>query len=105
MQKIRQNEKIEKSCLYLTKFVIWEISFFLLLFDNLTRNKLIFEFSLVFLMLNILIEAIVFGMENAGFFFIRSYIEELGLIFLTKYTFIFSKYLFELFFWTSDGQD
>ena len=39
--------------------------FFLLLFGNLTRNKLIFEFSLVFPMLKIYREAIVFSMKES----------------------------------------
>ena len=57
-------ENCKKSCLFLKKFVICEISIFLLLFGNLTRNKLMFEFSLAFPMLKIYIGAIVFSMKK-----------------------------------------
>ena len=57
-------ENCKKSCLFLKKSVICEISIFLLLFGTLTRNKLIFEFSIVFPMLKLYADAIVFSMKE-----------------------------------------
>ena len=57
-----------------------------------------FEFSLVFSILKMYIDAIVFSMKVYLFFFMISYIEEFGLLFFQNIRFFFSKYLFELIF-------
>ena len=63
--------------------------FFLLLFGNLTRNKLIFEFSLVFPMLKIYIEATVFSMKESLLLFHHIIYRRVWSTFFPKYTFFF----------------
>ena len=57
-----------------------------------------FEFRVVFPMLKMYQDAIVFSMKEYLFFFMISYIEEFGLLFFQNIRSFYSKYLFELLF-------
>ena len=61
---------------------------------------------MVFPMLKMYKDPIVFSMkEYLFFFFMISYIEEFGLLFSKIYVLFFQNISLSYFFWTSDGHD